>query len=310
MPRSFGLFIIRRLCWLFIAMAGISTSALASDAKAPPPKEKEPNYANEPGIAGRNGAVYKRVLKEDLTEPAPVPKEEPKPVEPKKDSKDAHGKPDDHAAPKKEEKHDDGHGAPPAKEEKKKDAKKDDGHGGGHGGGHGAPKKVEPTVSTLFDPAIIKLDGNNRPLTPLFQSNEVADYFLCHKTVNKKYLETILNEMNTFADRMNLPRAQEMPCMVKVSKPNTKFPGAVFIELYVDERSAASCIRLNNCVSTRIVMLYPKDKKAKTIQEIYRSYVLTDERRYKRSSFCVSPDGQFLGDKNCYVALHPDWLFN
>ena len=235
----------------------------------------------------------------------PLPKEEPKPVEAKKDTKDAHGKPDDHA-PKKEEKHDDGHGAPPAKEEKKKEAKKDD----GHGGGHGAPKKAEPTVSALYDPDIIKLDANNRPLTPVIQSNSHADYFLCHKTLNKKYQEIILNEMNTFADRMNFPRAQDKPCMVKISKPNTKFPGSVFVEFYVDEKSAASCIRLNNCISARLVMLYPKDKKAKTVQDIYRSYVLTDDRKYKRSSFCVSPDGQYLGEKNCYVALHPDWLFN
>jgi hypothetical protein len=288
-----------------MALAGVHTTVLASDAKAPPPKEKEPNYANEDGVTGRSGSVYKRVLKEARGEPEPIPKEEPKPVEAKKDAKDAHGKPDDHA-PKKEEKHDDGHGAPPAKEEKKKEAKKDD----GHGGGHGAPKKAEPTVSALYDPAIIKLDANNRPLTPVIQSNSHADYFLCHKTLNKKYQEIILNEMNTFADRMNFPRAQDKPCMVKISKPNTKFPGSVFVEFYVDEKSAASCIRLNNCISARLVMLYPKDKKAKTVQDIYRSYVLTDDRKYKRSSFCVSPDGQYLGDKNCYVALHPDWLFN
>jgi len=287
-----------------MALAGFSAPALASDAPKPPPEEKKPNYANEQGAIGRSGAVYKRVLKDARGEPEPLPKEEPKPAEAKKEAKDDHGKADDHA-PKKEEKHDDGHGAP-AKEEKPKDKKKDD----GHGGGHGAPKKEEPTVSTLYDPAIIKLDGNNRPLTPVVQKNSYADYFLCHKTVNKKYQETILNEMNTFADRMNLPRAQDLPCMVKISKPGTKFPGAVFIEFYVNEKAAASCIRLNNCISTRLVMLYPKDKKAKTVQEIYRSYVLTDERKYKRSSFCVSPEGQLLGEKNCYVALHPDWLFN
>ena len=291
-------------CWFFVALAGFSAPALASDAPKPPPEEKKPNYAKEEGAIGRSGTVYKRILKDARGEPEPLPKEEPKPAESKKEAKDAHGKADEHA-PKKEEAHDDGHGAP-AKEEKKKDAKKDD----GHGGGHGAPKKEEPTVSTLYDPAVIKLDGNNRPLTPVVQENSHADYFLCHKTVPKKYQEIILNEMNTFADRMNLPRAQDLPCMVKITKPQTKFPGAVFIEFYVDEKSAASCIRLNNCISTRLVMLYPKDKKAKTVQEIYRSYVLTDERKYKRSSFCVSPEGQLLGEKNCYVALHPDWLFN
>jgi len=287
-----------------MTLAGFSAPALASDAPKPPPEEKKPNYAKEEGAIGRSGTVYKRILKDARGEPEPLPKEEPKPAESKKEAKDAHGKADEHA-PKKEEAHDDGHGAP-AKEEKKKDAKKDD----GHGGGHGAPKKEEPTVSTLYDPAVIKLDGNNRPLTPVVQKNSHADYFLCHKTVPKKYQEIILNEMNTFADRMNLPRAQDLPCMVKITKPQTKFPGAVFIEFYVDEKSAASCIRLNNCISTRLVMLYPKDKKAKTVQEIYRSYVLTDERKYKRSSFCVSPEGQLLGEKNCYVALHPDWLFN
>lgn len=301
MSRLSRFFLIPCTCWFFMALAGFSASALASDAPKPPPEEKKPNYAKEQGETGRSGTVYKRVLKDQLGEPAPLPKEEPKPAEVKKEDK---GKADDHA-PKKEEKHDDGHGEP-AKDEKKKDAKKDD----GHGGGHGAPKKEEPTVSTLYDPAIIKLDGNNRPLTPVVQKNSHADYFLCHKTLNKKYQETILNEMNTFADRMNLPRAQDLPCMVKISKPDTKFPGAVFVEFYVDEKSAVSCIRLNNCISTRLVMLFPKDKKAKTIQEIYRSYVLTDERKYKRSSFCVSPEGQLLGDKNCYVALHPDWLFN
>jgi len=295
---------IHCFCWFFVALAGFSAPALASDAPKPPPEEKKPNYAKEEGAIGRSGTVYKRILKDARGEPEPLPKEEPKPAESKKEAKDAHGKADEHA-PKKEEAHDDGHGAP-AKEEKKKDAKKDD----GHGGGHGAPKKEEPTVSTLYDPAVIKLDGNNRPLTPVVQKNSHADYFLCHKTVPKKYQEIILNEMNTFADRMNLPRAQDLPCMVKITKPQTKFPGAVFIEFYVDEKSAASCIRLNNCISTRLVMLYPKDKKAKTVQEIYRSYVLTDERKYKRSSFCVSPEGQLLGEKNCYVALHPDWLFN
>ena len=57
-------------------------------------------------------------------------------------------------------------------------------------------------------------------------------------------------------------------------------------------------------------MLFPKDKTGVKSKDVYRSYVLTDERKYVRSSFCVSPDGKLLGEKNCYVALHPDWLFN
>jgi hypothetical protein len=57
-------------------------------------------------------------------------------------------------------------------------------------------------------------------------------------------------------------------------------------------------------------MLFPKDKTGLKSKDVYRSYVLTDEHKYLRSSFCVSPDGKLLGEKNCYVALHPDWLFN
>ena len=40
-----------------------------------------------------------------------------------------------------------------------------------------------------------------------------------------------------------------------------------------------------------------------TSKEIYRSYVLTDEKKFRRASFCVSPDGQFLGERDT-------WLYN
>ena len=133
---------------------------------------------------------------------------------------------------------------------------------------------------------------------------------MCHKIIKDKYRETVLAEMNTFADRMGLPRAQDMPCMIKIAKPNTKFPGAVYIEFYVDEKSEKECIKRGECGSTRVVMLFPKDKTGKKSKEIYRSYVLTDEKKFRRSNFCVSPEGQLLGEKNCYVALNPDWLFN
>ncbi len=209
---------------------------------------------------------------------------------------------------KKEEKKDDGHGAPPKKDEKKKD----DGHGGGHGGGHGkdAKKPAAPAVSAIYDPAIIKLDGNNRPLTPVIFTNKFADYFVCHKTIKAKFKETVLAEMNTFADRMGLPRAQDMPCMIKIAKANTKFPGAVYIEFYTDVRAEKECIKMGECGSTRLMMLFPKDKTGIKSKELYRSYVLTDEKKFRRGNFCVSPEGQFLGEKHCYVALHPDWLFN
>ena len=303
----------------------VSSPAFANDppkkpaAKEEPPKPKF-EYVEEEGETGRSGYVYKRVAKPKFEEPQEVPKAEPKEHKPEpKDAhgkKDDHGKPDDHgkkddghgAPPKKEEKKDDGHGAPPKKEDKKKD----DGHGGGHGGGHGkdAKKPAAPSVSAVYDPAVIKLDGNNRPLTPVVFTNKYADYFVCHKTIKTKYKEIVLAEMNTFADRMGLPRAQDMPCMVKVAKANTKFPGAVYIEFYTDVNAEKACIKMGECGSTRLMMLFPKDKTGLKSQEVYRSYVLTDEKKFRRSNFCVSPDGQFLGEKHCYVALHPDWLFN
>ena len=309
-------------------------------AKEEPPKPKF-NYAEEEGEHGRSGYVYKHVVKPAFEEPKELPKAEPKEAhkpEPKDshEKKDDHGKPDDHGkkddhgkpddhgkkddghgAPKKEEKKDDGHGAPPKKEEKKKDdshgaPKKDDGHGGGHGGGHGKEDKkpaVAP-VSAVYDPAIIKLDGNNRPHTPVMFTNKFADYFVCHKTIKDKYRETVLAEMNTFADRMGLPRAQDMPCMIKIAKPNTKFPGSVYIEFYTDVKAEKECIKLGECGSTRLMMLHPKDKTGIKSKDIYRSYVLTDEKKFRRANFCVSPDGQLLGEKHCYVVLNPDWLFN
>ena len=146
-----------------MTLAGLSAPSFASDAPKAPPKEKEPTYANEEGATGRSGNVYKRILKDPRGAPEPLPKEEPKPTETKKEDKEEKAKAGD-PAPKKEEKHDDGHGAP-AKEEKKKDAKKDD----GHGGSNKPAKKEAPPLSNLYDPAVIKLDVNNRPLTPVVQ---------------------------------------------------------------------------------------------------------------------------------------------
>lgn len=290
----------------------IGSPALANDppkkpaAKEEPPKPKF-DYVEEEGEKGRSGYIYKRVAKPKFEEYQEVPKAEPKEPE-KPEPKDDHGKKDDHGAPKKEEKKDDGHGAPPKKEDKKKD----DGHGGGHGGGHGkdAKKPAAPAVSAIYDPAVIKLDGNNRPLTPVVFTNKFADYFVCHKTIKAKFKETVLAEMNTFADRMGLPRAQDMPCMIKIAKANTKFPGAVYIEFYTDVRAEKECIKMGECGSTRLMMLFPKDKTGIKSKELYRSYVLTDEKKFRRGNFCVSPEGQFLGEKHCYVVLHPDWLFN
>ena len=309
----------------------IGSPALANDppkkpaAKEEPPKPKF-DYAEEDGEHGRSGYIYKHVVKPKFEEPKELPKAEPKEAH-KPEPKDSHGKPDDHGkkddhgkpddhgkkddghgAPKKEEKKDDGHGAPPKKEEKKKD----DGHGGGHGGGHGKEEKkpAVPAVSAVYDSAVIKLDGNNRPLTPVMFTNKFADYFVCYKTIKDKYRETVLAEMNTFADRMGLPRAQDMPCMIKVAKANTKFPGAVYIEFYVNELAEKACIKKGECGSTRLMMLHPKDKTGIKSKEVYRSYVLTDEKKFRRANFCVSPEGQLMGEKHCYVVLNPDWLFN
>ena len=297
------------ICLLVSLLSGLSTSALASEPKKPEPvkEEKKFKYVEEEGEAAR-GYTYKRVAKDPFEEPKAVPKEEPKPP-PKAESKDPHAKDDGHGKPE-EKKKDDGHGDAhePKKEEKKKDdKKKDDGHGGAHGK---EAKKEAPAISALYSADIIKLDVNNRPFTAISRSTKMADYYLCRDVVSTKYRTIVFNELNTFADRLGVPRAQDKPCMVKIAKPNTKFPGAVYIEFYPDERAAVACMHLGECGATRLVMLFPKDKTGKHSQDIYRSYVLTDEHKYRRGAFCVSPQGQLLGEKNCYVVLNPDWLFN
>lgn len=295
----------------------LSSLAWANDHGAkkeePVPSAPDVEYVKEEGIKGRSGYVYKRVAKPKFEEPEKVPKappKEPEKPEPKEEA-GGHGAPaEGHGEPKKEEKKEEGHGEP-----KKEEKKKEEGHGGGggHGGGHGggdAKKPEIPPVSAVYERSIIKLNGLNRPAGEPAFTNKFADYFSCKKTLNEDYRERVLNEMNTFADRMALPRAREVPCMIKIAKPGTKFPGAVYIEFYVDERSAVQCIRTGDCGSTRVMMLFPKDKTGKTSKEIYRSYVLTDEKKFRRANFCVSPTGQLLGEKNCYIVLHPDWLFN
>jgi hypothetical protein len=284
----------------------MGTSVWASDPAKKPEVKEEPkiNYVEEAGELGRRGNVYKRVAKPKFEEPEPVPKAPfPEPPEPPK-KEDSGKKEGGQGEPKKDEKKDDGPSAEPKKDEKKK--------GDGHSGSPGkdAKKPEAPALSAVYDSAVIKLDVNNRPLTPVAFTNAYADYFVCHKTIKAKYRDTVLAEMNTFADRMGLPRAQDMPCMIKVAKANTKFPGSIYIEFYVDDKAEKSCIKKGECGSTRLMMLHPKDKTGKKSQELYRSYVLTDEKKFRRANYCVSPEGQLLGEKHCYVVLNPDWLFN
>jgi hypothetical protein len=303
-------FIPSLLCLLFLTAVGWSTSSWASDPKKTVAVEEEPKklqYAKEQGETGRSGYVYKRVLRPNEAEPnlnpwqpAPEPQVAPKEEKAKGDEKGKPGATGD----KKTDKKDDGKGDP-KKEEKKKDEKK-----AGDAGGKTKAKAPQPITSAVYDAKVIQLDPSHRPFTKAVQSNEYADYFLCRKTITDNYRDLVLDEINTFADRMGLPRAQDTPCMVKVAKANTKLPGAIYIEFYVDESAAKACIKNSECGSTRVMMLYPKDKTGKKSQELYRSYVLTDERKFRRASFCVSPQGQLLGEKNCYVATNPDWLFN
>ena len=297
------------LAALLVLTSLFGMPSLASDAPKKPAVKEEPakpkfDYVEEAGEPGRSGYVYKRVAKPKFEEPETIPKAPfPEPPDPPKKD-DPVKKDDGHGAPKKEEKKDDGHGGSPKKDEKKKD----DGHGGGHS--KDAKKPAPPVVSAVYDSAVIKLDANNRPLTPVVFTNAYADYFVCYKTIKDKYRETVLAEMNTFADRMGLPRAQDMPCMIKIAKPSTKFPGAIYIEFYTDVNAEKACIKKAECGSTRLMMLHPKDKTGLKSKEVYRSYVLTDEKKFRRANFCVSPEGRLMGEKHCYVVLNPDWLFN
>lgn len=290
----------------FVLTSLFGASVWASDPPKKPEVKEEPKitYVEEEGELGRRGNVYKRVAKPKFEEPEPLPKPPfPKPPEPPK--KDDSGKKEGgHGEPKKEEKKDAGKEADPKKDEKKKD----DGHGGSHGKDTKKPEVA--AFSAVYDASVIKLDPNNRPFTPVAFTNAHADYFVCHKTIKAKYRDTVLAEMNTFADRMGIPQAQDMPCMIKVAKANTKFPGSIYIEFYVDDKAEKACIKKGECGSTRLMMLHPKDKTGKKSQELYRSYVLTDDKKYRRANFCVSPEGQLLGEKHCYVVLNPDWLFN
>jgi len=294
--------------WSAMGVAWASGGGHGEEKKEEPKEEeKKVEYIKEKGVEGRSGYLYKRVARDNKGAPELAPKLPPPPPPPKEEKEEkkdeGHGGGGHGEEPKKEEKKEE---KPDKKEEKKKDG---GGHGGGGHGGGEAPKK-KPELSKIYSKKVIKLDTNNRPLTEVMHTNPYADYFLCRDTISTRYREMVLNEMNTFADRMGLPRAQEAPCMIKVAKPKTKFPGAIYIELYVNEEAARACIRGGECASTRVVMLFPKDKSGQAPDEIYRSYVLTDEKKFRRASFCVSPDGQFLGEKSCYVHLHPDWLFN
>ena len=290
---------------LWLSVFGMPHTVLANEsaheaAVVEEKPEKKITYVKEPGIDAR-GNNYKHVAHDAGEPPHLTPKHPPAPPphaeDPKNKGKEtARGEHPPKASSEKKT------------SVKKNEPKKESAHGGGNH--ESAEQKEELQNSKLFDPNLIKLNAANRPFTKIVESNLYADYYLCRDTVNSVYRKTVFNEMNTFADRMGLPRVQEAPCMVKVAKPTTNLPGAIFIEFYVNEQATRLCMVRGECGATRVMMLFVQNKNSDKYQDIYRSYVLTDEHKYRRASYCVSPSGQFLGQKNCYVALNPDWLFN
>lgn len=301
-PRPWRLAACLLLC---PALVWASAGGEGGKKESAEPPHKEPTYIPEKGVEAR-GYTYKRVARDAKGEPEPVSKAPPAPP-PAKEDKPA-------------EKKADGHGEQPKKDDKKKDEKKKEdkkdakakGHGGGAAEHGGKEAKVEKKIelSKVYARSVIRLGLDNRPLTPVIHTNRHAEYFLCRDTITERFRATLLDEMNTFSDQMGLTRAQDLPCMIKIAKPGTKVPGAVFVEFYVDESAARTCIRGGECGETRLVLLMPKDKSGKSPQDIYRSYTLTDASKIKRADYCVSPQGQLLAKKSCYVHLHPDWLFN
>jgi hypothetical protein len=310
--------ILNKLLLILVLATGMGVARANAEKEEPPEPQEDVNYVDEKGVRGRGGYMYKHVAREDAGKPETKPKQPYKPpVKEEKKAEGEHGGEGGEGGEKKEEKKEEKKDEKKDKKEDKKDKKAEGEHGGGEheGGGHGGheEKKPPPLVpSTIYDPKIIKLTTLNHPFKPALRTTPTADYYQCKDLLSDKYRDIVFNELSTFSDQMGLPRPMPSPCMIKIAKPGTKFPDAVFVEFYEDDNASIKCQKYGHCGSNRLMMMYidEKDKDTKGFKPIYRTYVLTDEKQYKRGSFCVAPDGHLLGERNCYVILHPDWLFN
>ena len=163
-----------------------------------------------------------------------------------------------------------------------------------------SPFGVTPTKSLQSRPPtsgkepMMRLDGENKPLTEPVHETDRLIYYECRGTVAPWFAELLVAETNYFNELVGLPFVDGSACVVSLGSKKSLSTGRLSVHLYNSVRAMNDCVRDDRCTVFRSISLMPKE------DGVYRSYFLSDLNRKLIAQHCVSPKGKWHRDTTCY----------
>ncbi len=141
---------------------------------------------------------------------------------------------------------------------------------------------------------LLILGSNQLPMTQIIKSQEKENFYDCQGVVSSWFLSIVSEEMNYFAAQSKLVGIDKTACIISIENEKSLTPGLFTIRLYQNIDQLKDCIERHRCTIERNVTLQVKHN------QVYRSYFLTDLNTARYIQHCVSNQGKWFKNTNCY----------
>ena len=158
------------------------------------------------------------------------------------------------------------------------------------------PNKKANTTAASQDHAdpMLTLGPNHLPMTDIIKAQEKENFYTCQGVVALWFLDILSEEMNYFAGLSKLVSIDPAVCVISIENEKSLTPGLITIHLYQNFDQLNNCIQRHKCKIEHNVTLVIKQNG------VYRSYFLTDLQHERYVEHCVSDQGQWFKNTNCY----------
>lgn len=158
------------------------------------------------------------------------------------------------------------------------------------------PDKKANTTAVSQDHAdpMLTLGLNHLPMTDIIKAQEKENFYTCQGVVAHWFLDILSEEMNYFAGLSKLVSIDPAVCVISIENEKSLTPGLITIRLYQTFDQLNNCIQRHQCKIEHNVTLVIKHNG------VYRSYFLTDLQHERYVEHCVSDQGQWFKNTNCY----------
>ena len=141
---------------------------------------------------------------------------------------------------------------------------------------------------------MLTLGINHLPMTDVIKTQEKENFYACPGLVADWFLSLASEEMNYFATQSKLVSIDKSACIISIENEKSLTPGLITMRLYQTTEQLHNCIDHHKCQIEHNLTLVIKHNV------VYRSYFLTDLQHGRYVEHCVSDQGQWFKNTNCY----------